>query len=363
MRRVSQWKERLSDRRASKLSISFKSDTQPPSIDPDSSLPIAYSQAAISGSNTICDRCRFLGIENSSPRQYSLPCGMFATITKSSLTAQCSLCQQFRAVFDIANDPDMSSTTHSEFILSRSILQCPVQRYNAYDFYCLGIHWKHTLEEIRLIPTHLPPRDSYDETQLLGRSLIASIPDFSIIRGLLDKCQEEHESTCWPSSPMTSMLRLIDCRTRQILPATANQSYICLSYVWGQGTADGATTGSMLPDVVPKTVEDAMYVAINLGIPFLWVDRYCIDQQNSHDKHNIIQNMDRIYQGADLTIIATVGDDPHHGLPGIRDTPRSQQTMLKVKDCTYVAAESVTKEITQSKWGSRGWYVQTLRKN
>jgi hypothetical protein len=159
---------------------------------------------------------------------------------------------------------------------------------------------------------------------------------------------------------MTSMLRLIDCRTRQILPATANQSYICLSYVWGQGTADGATTGSMLPDVVPKTVEDAMYVAIHLGIPFLWVDRYCIDQQNSHDKHNIIQNMDRIYQGADLTIIATVGDDPHHGLPGIRDTPRSRQTMLKVKDCTYVAVESVTKEITQSKWGSRGWYVQTL---
>jgi hypothetical protein len=188
MRRVSQWKERLSDRRASKLSINFKSDTQPPSIDPDSSLPIAYPQAAISGSNTICDRCRFLGIENSNPRQYSLPCGMFATITKSSLTSQCSLCQQFRAVFDVANDPDMSSTTHSEFILSRSILQCPVRRYDAYDFYCLGIHWKHTLEEIRLIPTHLPPRNSYDETQPLGRSLIDSIPDFSMIRGLLDKC-------------------------------------------------------------------------------------------------------------------------------------------------------------------------------
>jgi hypothetical protein len=73
-----------------------------------------------------------------------------------------------------------------------------------------------------------------------------------------------------------------------------------------------------------------MYVAINLDIPFLWVDRYCIDQANSEEKHDLIRNMDRIYEGAEITIIAATGDDPHHGLPGVRGTPRTPQPTLRV---------------------------------
>jgi hypothetical protein len=38
------------------------------------------------------------------------------------------------------------------------------------------------------------------------------------------------------------------------------------------------TCGAHLLHDVPKTIEDAMFVANKLGIPQLWVDQYCINQ-------------------------------------------------------------------------------------
>jgi hypothetical protein len=110
-----------------------------------------------------------------------------------------------------------------------------------------------------------------------------------------------------------------------------------------------------LPDDVPKTVQDAMFVAINLDIPFLWVDRYCIDQANPKEKHNVIRNMDRIYQRAEITIIAATGEDRHYGLPGVRGTPRKPQPTLRVCGKVFVAAQEVAGQILESKWSTRGW--------
>jgi hypothetical protein len=96
-----------------------------------------------------------------------------------------------------------------------------------------------------------------------------------------------------------------------------------------------------LPMDVPKTVEDAMFVTINLEIPSLWVDRYCIDQSNPEEKHDIIRNMNRIYEGADITIIAATGDDSQYGLPGVRGTPWKPQPSLRVCGKLFVAAPEV----------------------
>ncbi|KAH7071341.1 heterokaryon incompatibility protein-domain-containing protein [Paraphoma chrysanthemicola] len=156
------------------------------------------------------------------------------------------------------------------------------------------------------------------------------------------------------------MLRLINCKSRQILSAEEGQRYICLSYVWGQDAAEEPDVDSWLPDNVPRTVEDAMFVAINLDIPYLWVDRYCIDQDKPEEKHNIIRNMDKIYQGAELTIIAAAGDNPHYGLPGVHGLPRKPQYRLQ-GDCNiYVAANPVEEEINASRWNTRGWCYQEM---
>jgi hypothetical protein len=107
-------------------------------------------------------------------------------------------------------------------------------------------------------------------------------------------------------------------------------------------------------------VEDAMYVAINLDIPFLWVDRYCIDRANSEEKHDLIRNMDRIYEGAEITIIAATGDDPHHSLQGVRGTPRTPQPTLRVCGKAFVAAQEIAGQIQESTWSERGWTYQEM---
>jgi hypothetical protein len=71
-----------------------------------------------------------------------------------------------------------------------------------------------------------------------------------------------------------------------------------------------------------------MFVAVKIGMPYLWVDRYCIDKNNPEEKHDIIQNMDKTYRGAELTTIATDGDDPNHGLPGVCGTRRDAENQL-----------------------------------
>jgi hypothetical protein len=105
-----------------------------------------------------------------------------------------------------------------------------------------------------------------------------------------------------------------------------------------------------------------MYVAIEIGIPFLWVDRYCINQTNVQQKLTVIENMDKIYSGASLTIISAAGEDPHHGLPGVRGTPRQSQYQLEGEFCTYVGVPFPKVEVANSKWSSRGWQVMSLFK-
>ncbi|EWZ33609.1 hypothetical protein FOZG_13321 [Fusarium oxysporum Fo47] len=80
----------------------------------------------------------------------------------------------------------------------------------------------------------------------------------------------------------------------------------------------------------PQTIEDAITVALQVGINFLWVDRYCLPQQECPEKREQIQKMHKIYREADLTIIAAAGDGPDYGLPGI-STPRSPQAGVHKK--------------------------------
>ncbi|EUC45918.1 hypothetical protein COCMIDRAFT_4955 [Bipolaris oryzae ATCC 44560] len=157
------------------------------------------------------------------------------------------------------------------------------------------------------------------------------------------------------------ILRVIDCKSRQLTTVKPGEPYICLSYVWGSGTTqDVRGFGDKLPASVPKTVEDAMDVAINLGIPYLWVDRYCIDQGNAEEKHRIIKNMNRVYEQAEVTIIAAIGDDPHHGLPGVRGTFREKPLILEIGGVSFVLVENTPYEINKTKWSSRAWTYQEM---
>lgn len=73
---------------------------------------------------------------------------------------------------------------------------------------------------------------------------------------------------------MKTPLRIIDCKTLHVRALLPNESYTCLSYVWGIIRPATVASNSQLDiDTIPKTISDAIFVSEQLGIPRLWVDQ------------------------------------------------------------------------------------------
>jgi hypothetical protein len=124
-----------------------------------------------------------------------------------------------------------------------------------------------------------------------------------------------------------------------------------LSYVWGAAGDEGTR--------LPKVVKHAIIVTKALGMRYLWVDRYCIDQIDKAQKHNQIVKMNLIYEGAEITIVNTAGDDAESGLPGVGNEPRPPQPQASIGSTVLVSTlRSPRSHITKSVWSTRGWTYQ-----
>ncbi|ORY63881.1 uncharacterized protein BCR38DRAFT_485030 [Pseudomassariella vexata] len=60
------------------------------------------------------------------------------------------------------------------------------------------------------------------------------------------------------------------------------------------------------------------------------------DQSNAPVRHALIQSMNHIYEGAEITIIDAAGSNPDFGLPGV-SAPRLAQTSVKIRRSRFVA--------------------------
>lgn len=177
-------------------------------------------------------------------------------------------------------------------------------------------------------------------------------------------------------------LTVIDCTTRSLVPLPRGKQYITLSYVWGHASgvirrrtarkpdsrfgsnrraisyaSDGNNESILLPSPLPLTIEDSISVCNSLKYRFLWVDRYCIPQQDRQMRARQIQQMDDIYRGSSLTLIACAGSDPHYGLPGV-SKPRARSPFLHIEGRGYLQMIPTVHDIYSSSWASRAWTYQ-----
>jgi hypothetical protein len=189
------------------------------------------------------------------------------------------------------------------------------------------------------------------------RPLNNDCTDFDILRSWVSLCSAMHTQSCgFSTTTATNHLRVIDCYTRELVPAE-DQSYAALSYTWGQNEK-APTYSKQLHETLPSTIEDAITVTLQLGCRYIWIDRYCIDQESKIEAHEQIQHMDSIYQNSLFTIIAAAGFGPSYGLPGI-SRPRSTPARVKIGQNYIVAlGQSASKVVSSSPWASRGWTYQ-----
>lgn len=180
--------------------------------------------------------------------------------------------------------------------------------------------------------------------------------NFKILQAWLDFRNVYHTETCIISNlrPMRSF-RVIDCDNRTIIPAGTDCQYIALSYVWGISTEENWNEKwDVLPVKLPRTIEDAIVATRSLGYQYLWVDRYCIPQQDDDERCAQVYQMDLIYNNAQATIIAVAGNEPTFGLPGVQNRLRAPQAYATIGDTKYVyVLPDPAHEIQNSKWNSR----------
>lgn len=193
-----------------------------------------------------------------------------------------------------------------------------------------------------------------------ARQLSASNINHGLLSEWLRDCESKHGG-CRLQRAMMKPAKVIDCLQRRILTSTPHTKYVALSYVWGRRSKDGigssmAKANNELPENTPGVILDAMSLVISLGFQNLWVDRFCIDQGDLEEKHEQISNMDEIYEGALLTIVAASRKATNNGLPGV-SIPRLATPCVRISDKLSLVLH-LSRSLTASKWNSRGWTYQ-----
>lgn len=188
--------------------------------------------------------------------------------------------------------------------------------------------------------------------------------DFDRMKTWLSDCKSLHSQSCQVHDVIRpSGLKLIDCVTKRIVTANPDDGYFALSYVWGAGKNSSLCRSShdgeiILPGTVSRVIEDTILVVRSLNGRYLWVDQFCIDQENSQERHIQISNMDKIYEGAIATIVAVSGDGANSGLPGV-SCRRLHQPRLKVGNMVLASTlPQVSVLLKASTWATRAWTYQ-----
>ena len=183
----------------------------------------------------------------------------------------------------------------------------------------------------------------------------------------LNYCNKHHKKLCHTAVEIPN-LKLIDCHDRTIILASYHTRYFALSYVWGTSkdislpnvSREAGATGSLsLPHDLSGAIEDANQVTKQFGLRYIWIDKYCIDQTSTKDKHDQIRQMDMIYQGSEVTIVAAAGDDENTGLPGAGSTARKIQPYFSFGDINVISTMPHPHHVIKgSRWMTRGWILQ-----
>jgi hypothetical protein len=205
------------------------------------------------------------------------------------------------------------------------------------------------------------PSEDYTFPTEKGRRVFARVVqtdkvDWDVIKQWLTCCEAEHTYSCAaPKSVTLPGFVVIDCFTRRIVKAPKDCKFVALSYVWGPDTVPSKC--SEIPTPAPPLIEDAMICTRKLGLQYLWIDRYCIDQ-TAETKGNLIHNMDHIYSGAAVTIINAAGEGPSCGLPGVSHVARRSHPSVRVQDQQLKLLPNTRAEIDECKWSKRAWTFQ-----
>ena len=188
--------------------------------------------------------------------------------------------------------------------------------------------------------------------------------NWDIVRAWLQVDTTQTTTSSSDRSGQIQNLIVIDCKTWMLAPIDKETDCITLSYVWDRVVStDQERPVNRFLTQLPPTIEDSLQVCLELGYRYLWVDRYCIPQDDLEEQRRPIHLMDVIYASSALTIVACAGHDPQHGLPGVTKERESLPSIYH-EGLGYLQMIPSIHDIRGSVWASRAWtYQETLLSN
>ncbi|KAM0514141.1 hypothetical protein ACHAPE_007232 [Trichoderma viride] len=223
----------------------------------------------------------------------------------------------------------------------------------------LDIQEMNLFPDISLLANDFPSEAPAKAQRFLPRPMQPECIDFKVVRRWLAICETNHSKACGNRANMKHMgwtdpagtipdFRFIDVEARCLVRASGNPRYAALSYVWGREpffcmTSEnlavlqrpGALDQEEIWSQIPATIQDAMMVAREIGIRYLWVDSLCIyqdlidiDDMTGEEevimagKMGAIRMMDYVYGAAYIVICAAGSRSAHSGITGVRPGTR-----------------------------------------
>lgn len=195
-----------------------------------------------------------------------------------------------------------------------------------------------TTSEYSEVVEHLHLKQQTSLSPQVGRALPLNVEwiNVELLRQWKQTCIRHHGIKCETpytvfDIPKVHPLWLVDTQKLCLVPGITANSFVTLSYVWGDSRHFTATKDNLeqlkkpgafaiecFGKFVPKTIADSIALVPLLGERFLWVDALCILQDDNTTKIDELNKMAAIYASSVLTILAGDGSDCHHGLRGIR---------------------------------------------
>ncbi|CZR67476.1 uncharacterized protein PAC_17375 [Phialocephala subalpina] len=172
-----------------------------------------------------------------------------------------------------------------------------------------------------------------------------SSANLGLARLWISQCIQHHElCRLGNSSTQPGLLptRLINVHDRsqpflQVMKGEVLEPYLALSYRWGEGMMGQALKSTneayqrCLPlNDIPRTCWDAIQVTRMIGYKYLWIDAFCIIQDDEADKSRELLKMGEIYRHALFTIYAKGSSSSQSGLFSRKESCISQARRMQV---------------------------------
>jgi hypothetical protein len=330
-----------------------------------------------------CLRCQdidfdtFLGAYIDPEREtQDFPIHDLGTLDQSLENGRCSMCRLLYAVRVPARilDPEDIGKTHP-YVLTVVYSPALLDEYQVTRSLFFGVfpkgqtpsrHWIVPDGQQYIIPVADGDDWDYGEFQVGACVETTSLP-YDQINYFISTCLDSHPSICHKSVKRPSALQCIDCVSREVVPLPDHATYLALSYVWGKPSTMVATSTSIHNNIsiggvwkhIPPVVQDAIQIILSMNQQYLWVDAFCIDQNNPQTKHEQISRMDQIYEGALLTIIASACSGANDRIHGIGSPRLQKQHQAKNGPLRLVSTLSnMSTEVSSTVWATRGWTYQ-----